>query len=217
MVLYDTVSAQLSLPFPILILQSMQNPPAYVQMADPDVAPWCLLEDTSSLFRVSVPSGTNVDGLKTAIKAKIPNTLKNIDAPELTIFKVCTFRLAYSTQLMHSWKLNTNVPLGPSDTLLSRLPAVESWKELKEPGEMLSVLEPLPPNHLHIIVRRALPISNVPHIVILPIDDDLYLDPIVLDVSRWDTVAMMYYRIRNQLRTRCLLVNSFGGIWRSGH
>jgi len=131
----------------------MQNPPAYVQMADPDVAPWCLLEDTSSLFRVSVPSGTNVDGLKTAIKAKIPNTLKNIDAPELTIFKVCTFRLAYSTQLMHSWKLNTNIPLGPNNTLLGRLPAVEFCEEL-EPHEMLSVLEPLTPNHLHIIVRR---------------------------------------------------------------
>ena len=122
-------------------------------VADPDVALWCLLEDTSPLFRVSVPLRTNVHGLKTEIKAKIPNTLKNIDAVELTIFKVCTFRLAYSTQLTHSWKLNTNIPLGPNKTLLSRLPAVESWQEL-EPHEMLSVLEPLIPNHIHIIVRR---------------------------------------------------------------
>src|ERR1700722_11900056 len=191
---------------------------ADVQMADPevqmappapDVTLWCVIEGDPRPFRLSVPSGTDVHGLKRAIKDENPNRLKDIDAGELTICKVCTFRLAYSTQLMHSWKLNTNVPLGPSDTLLSRLPAVESWKELKEPGEMLSVLEPLPPNHLHIIVRRALPISNVPHIVILPIDDDLYLDPMVLDVSRWDTVAMMYYRIRNQLRNSLLIGEFF--------
>ena len=166
----DPVSAQSSLPFPILILQSMQkgkkkatdDPPADVQMADPevqmappapDVTLWCVLEGDPPPFRLSVPPGTDVDGLKEQIKKKNAPELDHLPSRRLRLFKVCTFRLAYSTQLMRSWKPNTNVPLSPGNTLLSRLPAVESWQELEEHHEVLSVLKPLL-NHLHIIVRR---------------------------------------------------------------
>ena len=141
--------------------KATDGPPADVQMADPevqmappapDVTLWCVIEGDPRPFRLSVPSGTDVHGLKWAIKDENPNRLKDIDAGELTIFKVCTFRLAYSTQLMRSWKPNTNVPLSPRNTLLNRLPAVESWKELEEHHEVLSVLKPLL-KHLHIIVH----------------------------------------------------------------
>src|SRR5271170_3426661 len=121
-------------------------------LAAPDVTLWCLLEGIPSPCQVSVPSGTNVHGLKMAIKDEKPNRLKDIDADELRIFKVCTFRLVYSSQLMHSWKLNANVKVSPSDTLSTRLPSVEFYREL-EPHDILSVLEPLTPNHIHIMVR----------------------------------------------------------------
>ena len=56
---------------------------------------------------------------------------------------------------MHLWKLNTDIPLGSGETLLSRLPAVESCQKLDEPHTTLSAvfLEPLTLNHIHIIVR----------------------------------------------------------------
>ena len=130
--------------------------PADVQMAPPapNVSLWCVLEGDPPPFQISVPSGTDVDGLKDAIKDENTPELDHLPSRRLRLFQVCTVRLAYSTQLMHSWKPNTNVPLSPRNTLLSRLPAVESWKELEEHHEVSSVLEPLTPNHLHIIVRR---------------------------------------------------------------
>jgi len=136
-----------------MALDDPDNLATDVQMASPNAILWCLLEGTSSAFDVTVSMDDNVSKLKKLIKAERPNRLKTLDAAELRIFKVCTFRLVYSSQLMHSWKLNASVKLSPMDTLSARLPSVEFYREL-EPHDILSVLEPLTPNHIHIMVRR---------------------------------------------------------------
>ena len=61
---------------------------------------WCLLEGTSTAFKVSVSLNEDVDDLKDKIVDKKRNRFKDIDANELQIFKVCPFRLTYSSQLI---------------------------------------------------------------------------------------------------------------------
>ena len=51
---------------------------------------------------VTVPAGTDVDGLKDAIKAKMSSTLSDIDGPTIKIFKA---RKNYD-----NWRLKTNPP-----------------------------------------------------------------------------------------------------------
>jgi hypothetical protein len=105
MVLDDPVSSKSSLPFPILRLRSMQkgkkkaadDPATDVQMAV-KVDLWCLIEGTSSVFKVSVSMGEDVDELKVAIKERKANKLKDFDADNLRLFKVC--HLPASVQLV---------------------------------------------------------------------------------------------------------------------
>ena len=44
----------------------------------------------------------NVGRLKKEIKKEKANKFKDCDADDLTLFKVCIFTLAYSSQLMYS-------------------------------------------------------------------------------------------------------------------
>ena len=73
-----------------------------VQMAPPDIILWCIVKDTSSAFKVSVSMDENVGRLKKEIKKEKANKFKDCDADDLTLFKVCIFTLAYSSQLMYS-------------------------------------------------------------------------------------------------------------------
>jgi len=98
----DPVSAQSSLPFPILILRSMQrgkkkapsDPATDGQMAASDAILWCVLEGSSSAFDVPVSMDYNISKLKKAIKKEQKPELDYLAPTSLTLFKVCTFRLA---------------------------------------------------------------------------------------------------------------------------
>jgi hypothetical protein len=116
----DSVSAQSSLPFPILILRSMQkasnDPAGDVQMAPPapNVSLWCMLEGTPQPFQVSVPLGTKVHGLKKKIEEVAIDT-------HLRLFQVC--HLPASIQLIaqqsdRSTLISTEMIFNPSETMI---------------------------------------------------------------------------------------------------